>query len=243
MPVLVAAAVLAALAAGLSIWRGWRRGVFTGLLVSGFLLPPVTVFVQAEMMEFTLFPWYIAWQTPLVIVVFASGLGALAATAARPLPKGAAAAAGAVALLLLAVATGDVRRLYLEVPVEPARESAAAMRESPNPYAPGHGEVLTLSLISPNHLYDPWNYRLRNVGEMRAMMARADAAGLALYCETARLEAARARYPECAALLLDSGAFELVRAFGGHAPAHTRSVFRYRPGSLAGVGRAAGEGE
>ena len=216
----------------------WRRGVFTGLLAIAVFAPPLTTYLQGRMSEFYMFPWYVVWQLPLLLALMSVG----AAWLLKKLPGGGrgAVVGGAVFVAVIGLATARQLSAYLNHPVEGQRESAAAMRESANPFAPGHREILTTALVTANNAYDPWNVRLRNADDLWGQIAAAERSGRPLYCDTAWIEAVRRDLPECAALLLDSGGFEQRVKILGLQPQNTRYVFRYRSGSLRSEAAARG---
>ncbi len=231
-PLLAAAALLAAACLAAALARGARRGPFQVSFAIACALPPITAFVQGKAMGFYLFPWYAVWQLPMWIALFSAGAVTLARRPGAARFKAAPHAAAGLALALVTLATWNPRNAYLSVPVEPQRESAAVFRPSPNPYAPGHGEILSASIVTANHAYDPWNHRLREVGDLWPLIARAEQTGKPLYVDTAWLERVRSHHPDFVPVLLDRRHFDPVAKLHGLQPQNTRYVFRYRPGSL-----------
>ena len=231
---LFALGCLAAVAFSVAAVWGWcRRGVFTGLLALAVLAPPVTTYIQGRMSEFYLFSWYVVWQLPLLLAFLGTGAAALIAK----LPGGGRgrALAGLALVVLIGAATSRQLRAYLGHPVEGQRESAAAMRPSPNPFAPDHGDILTATLVTANHAYDPWNMRLKGEEGLWELVREAERSGKPLFIDTAWIAAVRRQFPRCAPVVLDSGAFELELKVFGLQPQNTRYVYRYRPGALAGA--------
>ena len=229
----VAAVLLALVFAALGLREGRRRGLFAVLLLLSFAMPQLTVFAQGKAMHFYLFPWYTVWGLPLVLVLFAVGAATLIQSAAARRPAWLTPVMGAAFVLLLTVVTHRPRTAYLNVSVEPMMESAASFRPSPNPWAPGHEKVLSCSLISANHGYDPWNRRLRSAADLLALAAVADETGKPLYCDTSWMDHIPEHIPEFAPYLLDGRYFELVGRFYGLQPQNSRYVLRYLPGSLS----------
>ena len=182
---LLVIAILVALAslAG-ALWHSRRSGVFALLLAATMLLPPFTVYLQARAMQFYFFQWYAAWHLPLWIALFSIGAAALIALACKGRPRWLPVAATAVLVFGIGAATHRERNAFLSMSVEPQREAAALMRSSPNPYAPGHQDIITVSIITANHSYDPWNRRVRNVEDLMEQVAYADETGRPLYCDT-----------------------------------------------------------
>ena len=214
----------------------FRRGVFAFMLALAILLPPLTVFIQGKMSEFYMLPWYSVWQLPLSIALLSTGATGLmkclpeAATRKPWVP-------GALAVLVLAciaAATQAPRRAYLTVPYEALRESAALIRQSPNPYAPGHEKVITTSLVSADHAYDPWNRRLRSEDEFWLQLEEAERNSLPFFCTSAWLELVAKEIPGVYEILTDTQFFEQIGEplYGLHEH-HTRYTFRYKPGTLA----------
>ena len=130
-------------------------------------------------------------------------------------------------------ATHARRHAYLSSSYEAMRESAALVRESPNPDAPGHEDVITTSIVTPNHAYDPWGRRVRSEGDLWKQIELAEDRDKPLYCTTAWIEFVEKNSPGIASLLLNPEYFEPVGEplYGLHRQ-NTRHVFRYRPGSL-----------
>ena len=188
LALLGAGALLASAFAIAALWRGWRGGLFAILITLAFLAPPLTTFAQGKITHFYLFPWYMAWQLPLWLTLFAIGAAELLTKGTKRLPPWTAPAAAASLLLILGIATQHPRNAYLNTSVEAQQESAASYRKSPNPYAPGHKEIITTSLITANHAYDPWNHRMRSIDDLWIQVARAEESGKPLYCDTAWIE-------------------------------------------------------
>ena len=210
-----------------------KRGVFLFGLALAILLPPFTVYCQGHAMKFYLFPWYVVWQLPLWIALISAGAVGLTERLVSRGPVWVKPIAFTFLLLAVAIATHRPRRALLAVPVEPQRESAALMRTSPNPFAPGHQEIITTSLVTANHSYDPWNRRLRTADDLWEQIATAETTGHPLFCDTAWIERVRSHHPAVAELLLDPSYFEPVgEPLYGLQRQNTRRVFRYRLGSL-----------
>jgi len=235
---LILGILIAVACAAASQVASWKRGIFVGLLGLALFLPPFTVYLQGKAMQFYLFPWYSVWQLPLWITFFSIGAAELfdrlVGRLKEPKPWMAPTCIG-VLLMALTAATHYPRIAYLTVPVEPQRESALLMgRDSINPFAPGHDKIITTSLVTANHAYDPWNRRLRSVDDLWEQISYAEESGKPLYLDTAWIERVRSNHKECAKLLLNPNYFELAgEPLYGLQPQNTRYVFRYKPGSLA----------
>ena len=210
--------------------HSWRSGVFGFLVGLAMLLPPFTVYFQARAMQFYFFPWYSSWQLPLWLVLFSVGSTALILKFCRSRPDWLAPALTAAVIGAIALATRAERNAFLSVAVEPQRESAAIMRDSPNPYAPGHEQVITVSVVTANHAYDPWNRRIRSLDDLLDQVAYAERSGLPLYCDTAWNKTAP---PGTEELLTNPEYFKpAAPPLFGLQIQNTRHVLEYIPGSL-----------
>ena len=236
--------VLAMLVSALTL--SYKRGGFASALALAILLPPVTVFVQGRMSGFYMLPWYAVWQLPMWLSFLSAGAVRILSrlSGGRRGREWIPFAGTALLLLIIGVATHERRRTYLSISYEPMRESAALVRDSPNPYAPGHEAVITTSVVTANHAYDPWNRRVRTKEDLLEQIGIAEELGVPLYCTTAWIELVERELPDLAALLRDREVFDPVGEplYGLHRQ-NTRYTFRYRPGSLrepaGGVGAAA----
>ena len=165
------------------------------------LLPPFTVYLQARAMQFDFFPWYSSWQLPLWLVLFSIGAAALITRCCKGRSPWLARTLVVGFVIVIGLATQNERHAFLSVAVEQQRESAALMRPSPNPFAPGHDEIITISLVTANHAYDPWNRRIRDIDDLWEQIAYAEETGKPLYCDTAWNDG---HYQECGTLLKNS---------------------------------------
>ncbi|MGI9245011.1 MAG: hypothetical protein ACR2RV_29680 [Verrucomicrobiales bacterium] len=231
--VLAICAVLAVVASSVSL--SYRRGEFASALGLAILLPPFTVFMQGRVSNFYMLPWYAVWQLPLWIAFFSAGATRIIVAIAGERSNRAWIPFAATGLLLVMIgaATHARRHAYLSISYEAMRESAALVRDSPNPYAPGHEEMITTSIVTPNHAYDPWGRRVRSEGDLRKMIELAEGRGIPLFCTTAWIDFVETNSPGIASLLLNPEYFETVGEplYGLHKQ-NTRLVFRYRAGSL-----------
>jgi hypothetical protein len=227
---LILAILLAAISMVMALRRGWRGGVFTLLLAIAMLAPPFTVYFQAHAMQFYFFPWYSSWQLPLWLVFFSIGAASLIAKISKRRPAWVAPSAIGILILAIGFATQNQRHAFLSIPVEQQRESAALMRDSPNPYAPGHEEIITISIAIANHAYDPWNRRVHNVDQLWEIIALAESSERPLFCDTAWNDTMEIA---CADLLTNPDYFQPVgESLLGLQVQNTRDVFKYIPGSL-----------
>jgi len=234
---LFACAVALALAILISaLTLSYRRGEFASALALAIILPPITVFVQGRMSNFYMLPWYAVWQLPMWLAFLSAGATRMIVSLAdRGRGREWMPFAGAgLLLVIIGLVTQAPRRAYLSISYEAMRESAELVRDSPNPYAPGHEKVITTSIVTPDHAYDPWSRRVRSTDELLEQIGQAEGRDVPLYCTTAWIELVEKNMPESAALLQDPRYFELVGGsplYGMHRQ-NTRYVFRYRPGSL-----------
>ncbi len=212
------------------IRHSWRGGVFTSLLGLAMILPPFTVYLQAHAMQFYFFPWYSSWQLPLWLTLFSIGAAAGIIRLCKSRPKWVPVTATLALIIAIGIATHHQRDAFLSVAVEQQRESAALMRSSPNPYAPGHEEVITISIVTANHAYDPWNRRIRSMDDLWEQIAFAEETGRPLFCDTAWNPSAP---PGAKDLLMNPQYFEhVVDPLPGLQVQNTRHVLKYIPGSL-----------
>lgn len=204
----------------------------TFLLV--FLLPALTFPLHAMLGETVFYPWYAIGSLPFVVALAALG----ADWPTRPLGRGRLAThvtlvAGVASLLLFAVFTAPQRDVITSHPIEPKRESAAAMRAPHlNPVEPEQDQVITVGFHQENLAYDPRLRRLNDTGDkegLKRVMAEAREKGLPLYVDFGQEAYARQHFIHIFPLLDDPRLFRVVAEFPGLEAQNTRKVMQFVP--------------
>lgn len=174
----------------------------------------VIVFVESQMMEKSIHPWYVIHVIIGLIIFIVFGLRSVAGGLRAVLP-GRAAAAGpalvsALFLCLYFVSTIHGRQLLCQFPRHPIREVVAAVRGD-RAYSDDDGGLITASFGTSKGMitsYDPRNRILKGPASLRALIAEAKAAGKELVVYHCGLERARESEPAMVALVEDPALFE-----------------------------------
>lgn len=214
----------------LGVVRLLRETRFGGSWVWVFLLPaPVGWAVGALRQDF-LYTRNLIFALPMLALLVGIGLETVRPARARHPVLGAVFAAVALAWTLgYGWASEPARFALRSRAFQPYRDAVAFTRPL-DPFAPGQRDVLTASFSGEPFYYDPFVRMIEGADELREMMVQARAEGLPLFVNVGRLELARRRKPELAALVEKSGAFEEVAVFHGFAPKFTQRVFRFTGG-------------
>ncbi len=235
-PVLVPGLLLFLTAAGfLGLFRLVRTSAPTRAAAWVLLLPAPLTIMLATWRGDHLYTWYVIHGLPGVIALLALGTTAIFSRLnhrrARDFGIGA-----TVFLVLIAFATvtHPMRSHLRSVEMQPTFSVLATVG------SPRHGDplaprpTLTGAVYGPNDYYDPLTRDVGTPQALVALMEEADRDGRPLYVSYHREALARRRRPEAMAILEDPTWFEPVGQFLGAFPKYRRSLFRYRPGSVAG---------
>ena len=221
--VLTFTAVAGALAAGVAalIGAGSRQRWLFVLL--GAIGP--FMYLMARLQGNFLYPWYMVLSLPGFAILVGVGVDVLAG---RVLGDKHRWVLPVVFLALFGGVTWAQNQVLRQHPVEPMRESVAAMRTERNALTAGlPGKVLTGSACYPARLYDPAAVPLKSVADLRALMARADEQKLPLFIDFADRNFLKLRDPEMMAVLDDVTKFVALPVFPGIHNQAERWVFRY----------------
>jgi hypothetical protein len=223
------AVTLAGVALGVA--RLVRRGGVHAAIAAALLLPAPITLALVLWRETQVHEWYLIFGLPSAVLLLAIGLDGFAAWIRAPRARPAAAAAVLAAYLgAYAFASQPIRSALRAGSVIPAREAVAFERPERDPFDPANERILTVGWLT--WYYDPL---LRNVNDVGAAMAEADATGKTLYVLYSRPELTRRRLPELVALSEDPARFELVKRWYGYEPRGHILVFKYRGGGTGGV--------
>jgi hypothetical protein len=179
-----------------------------------------------------LFEWYLLFLLPGVIVLTAAGVDYARQALSRK--------SGALAFLVIIVffaayiaLTTPQRRWLLHRPLQQIRESAQITRPVLDPFAKANQNILTASFIGPPDPYDANIIVFRSVGELAAIIARADQEEKPLFVNFGFLTTAQMRFRSILNLINDPTFFEKVAELQGFDPINDRYVYRYKPKSAA----------
>lgn len=224
--------LLALLCLGLAL-AIWKR--------SWILLPALStigggaiVFIQSEITNNSIHPWYIVFVLIGMVILIASGVGGLGAGLRSLVPgrfaEALPAATFALFLSLYFLSTITGRRLLCETPRQPIREAVEAVRGD-RAYAADDGGLITGSFGTSKGMitsYDPRNHILDGPARLKALIVEASSAGKQLFIYHCGLERAREREPEMIALMEDPGMFEeQVPAILGLEELFSYHIYRY----------------
>jgi hypothetical protein len=217
-----------ALAAGLGSARLLTGGAVRALVAGTLLLPAPFLVAWAVAEDTFLNHWYLVWTLPGAALLAAVGLE----TGARALP----ARVGPMATALVAVAwlaafaavSHPAREALRAGSLEPVRESVLLTRPVLDPRAPENERVLTASIQREPRFYDPRAVLVTRPRQLRELMARADAEGLALFVNSGRPELARKRVPRLVEMIERTELFEPVAVLHGFEPRGERRIYRYK---------------
>jgi hypothetical protein len=210
-------------------------GPLQALVALALLLPPPIAFAISKARQHHLFEWYLLFLLPGVVAAIALGLDGLRRALARNRIGNAAGVLLILALLCAYAAfTTPQRTWLLNRPLQQIRESAEVTRPVLDPFAPENRDILTASFIGPPDPYDANIIPFRSVGELSALIDRADEQGKALFVNFGFLTTAQLRFRPILNALGDSTLFEKTAELQGFDPVNDRFVYRYKSGSAAG---------
>jgi hypothetical protein len=230
-PVLVwgfAAVLIALLCVGLVRLLAARGAAAAS--AAALLLSPLLMVAAGTRGEAHVHPQYLTLALPGLALCVGLGLDALGARLGAR--GGAALLAGAIAAY--AAFSGAQRHELRMRSIQPFRESVELTRPTLDPRAPENARILTATFSFPATYYDPLVQRIGSAKELRRLMRRADAEGLALFVNLGRPGLAARRQRELMALVEDPERFEEVAFLPGILSRGARQVWRYR-GSGAGA--------
>ncbi|MAE94150.1 MAG: hypothetical protein CL910_05765 [Deltaproteobacteria bacterium] len=231
VPSLVAASIVA-LAAG--AWRLWRAGPPGRLALGVLLLPAPMTIAFAALRGDHLYEWYLIHALPGAIGLIAAGLLALASLTSEGWPRRIALALVVGSFSLgYTVVTQPMRHAQTNVDMQPTFAMLRSFGWSRTGEPAADRPFLNAAVYGPNSYYDPFVRYAPKPEDLFALMKEADGTGQTLYVSYNRPALARRRSPEAIELLGRADLFEPLTPFDGVFPKYRRSVYRYRPGSLA----------
>lgn len=223
LPLAAAGISLGAIAALFGARRLWisrdRRPLLLFLLAGPALLLAHLILGSTRPYQWYLIPilpnlfilWAAAWPPP---------------TSRSRLPQSVLVGLALAGVHLLALPTA---RLLTRYPIEACRESVALTRSITNPRHPGFGsDSITASPGMATEAYDPAVIRFQSPEELRALIARSQAAAKPLYLNFGYRALLQDAHPDIFKIIDDPSLFQPVQTFPGQFLSTTREVFRLR---------------
>jgi hypothetical protein len=202
------------------------------LLVAILILPAFGVYVLARKNNNYLYEWYLIFALPGVCAAAAAAADWLTSPLhARPFARPAV-LAGFIAVF--ALVTQPARAWLVSRPLQPIRDVVLRIRPSLDPADPRQAGILTAALYVHLESYDAHARSAQDIPTVRALAREADASAKPFYVVTGNDLAIAYENPELRLFLQDPRYFELVERIRGFHPTLTQTIWRYRPGTLAG---------
>ncbi|MEM8952576.1 MAG: hypothetical protein AAGD22_00350 [Verrucomicrobiota bacterium] len=218
-------------------------------LLIPIVLPLALAYIHNSITGNLMMHWYAVGSLPGLVTVWAIGVTGIAKAFPASKPRRMASfALPALAVVAFFVFTHPQRKILWKHPVEPLYECVKSMRKILNPNHPDIDEVMTLGFHMYSVGYDPAVIRINTkeyaiggpteqaaVDEFIAAMNEADSSDRQLHVNIAQQPFARLMLPALMEILDNQEIFELVRVHHGLQSPCTRTIYRYKPGSVASL--------
>lgn len=202
-----------------------------GVVLAAMLLPAPLMWAWSELRTVYLYPWYVIFVLPCVVMLVAAGLATLFVwLRERRDFLAATATAGLVFLAWFGWLTAEPRSVLRSRSYEPFRESVDAIRPSLDPRDPANETIYTATVHGETRYYDPLAIEVDDVRGLERLMRRARREHKPLFVTFGRLDLIRQREPEVLARLEEGDDFELVAHFPAFLDQYDRYVYLYRGG-------------
>lgn len=215
-------AVVAATAAGLV--RLVRAGFARALTAAVCVLPPLLAIGVTLATGGFLFPQYVLFALPGLVVLAALGITWPGARLGAR--GGALVAVGALAAY--AAASEPARYQYQTRPLQPFRESVLLTRPSLDPRAPENAHILTVSFSWPPDHYDPLVHKISRPEELEFWMRESDRTGYPLFVNIGQPRLAERKFRKLMAIVENDELFEEIAYLPSVLYRGSRGVWRYR---------------
>ncbi|MEM7144349.1 MAG: hypothetical protein AAF591_04395 [Verrucomicrobiota bacterium] len=218
-------------------------------LLLPIVLPLAVAYVHNSLTGNLMMHWYAVGSLPGLVILWALGADTLTKLIpSKILPHIARPALPALFILAFFALTHSQRQILWKHPVEPLYECVQSMRNILNPSHPDIDEVMTLGFHMYSVGYDPAVIRLNTkeyaigepteqaaVNEFIAALKEADTSNRPLHVNIAQQPFARLMLPALMEILDNEDVFEVVKIHYGLQSPCTRTIYRYRPGSVASL--------
>ncbi len=218
--------MVSAMVLGAAGW--WAKGGISRWMLPALLLHAPLFVLQSQVTGGFIYAWYL-FPALAGLVLVASGMLFL------PIRQ-----SGLILVLslgFLVMHNARAVRLLREHPIEQMREGTKLTRPVSLASDPRIDEVMTIDLVMTTRAYDPAVLPLPSddPDQFRKYLAEADAKQKPLFVHFGSPEFADSVRPKVMALIRNPVLFKSVATLPGMDGPYTRQVFRYRPGSVAGV--------
>jgi hypothetical protein len=222
---------ITALLAAAGALRLFAAGGLRAALAAVLVLPAPLTWTVTSLTGAHPYPWHLSFALASFAALVAVGFPAPRRTWRWLTPL-----AMAAWLAAFAAVTQPARRALRERPLQPLREAVLAARPTLDPFAPENQRIVTLTLDVRPLYYDPLARVARSEADLRAALAAADARGETVFVHLGRPWDVDRKSLQ---LVRSPAHFEPVAVLHGFEPRLTRTLLRYRSGSLAAVVSAA----